>query len=67
MTPGVAASVGQLIEEGGARLVIVMGHSQCAAADKAVDRWGIEPALLWPAGALQGVCFCTWYATMVKL
>ena len=39
VTPGVAASVGQLIEEGGARLVIVMGHSQCAAADKAVDRW----------------------------
>lgn len=39
VTPGVAASVGQLIEEGGARLVVVMGHSQCAAADKAVDAW----------------------------
>ena len=39
VTPAVAATVAQLLEESGARLVAVMGHTQCAAADAAIDAW----------------------------
>ena len=60
VTPAVAASVGQVVEESGARLVVVMGHTHCAAADAAIDAW-LEahsspapwPWATRPAGAQQ--------------
>lgn len=36
------------VEESGARLVMVLGHTQCSAIDGAVDRWLEKKASAWP-------------------
>ena len=38
----------QSVEESGARLVMVLGHTQCSAIDGAVDRWLEKKASAWP-------------------
>ncbi|BDA42365.1 hypothetical protein COCOBI_03-2520 [Coccomyxa sp. Obi] len=47
-TPGVAAQIAQTMEDTGARLVIVLGHTECAAVDRAIDRWLDKTAWTWP-------------------
>ncbi len=36
------------MEDTGARLVIVLGHTECAAVDRAIDRWLDKTAWTWP-------------------
>jgi len=47
-TPGIAAQIAQIMEDTGARLVIVLGHTECAAVDRAIDRWLDKSASSWP-------------------
>ena len=47
-TPGIAAQIAQTMEDTGARLVIVLGHTECAAVDRAIDRWLDRTASVWP-------------------
>lgn len=47
-TPGIAAQIAQTMEDTGARLVIVLGHTECAAVDRAIDKWLDRTASVWP-------------------
>lgn len=47
-TPAVAADVMRLVLEGGIRLIMVLGHTHCAAIDIAVERWLEKRASAWP-------------------
>jgi hypothetical protein len=50
-TPGIAAQVKQILEDSGARLVVVMGHTRCAAVDRAIDAWLDRASIDWPWAA----------------
>ena len=56
-TPKVAADVARLVQESGIRLIMVVGHTHCAAIDGAVERWLDKRASAWPwapnAGAFR--------------
>jgi hypothetical protein len=52
-TPGIAAQIAQTLEDSGARLVMVMGHTQCPAVDKAIDAWLDRAAMDWPWAAAE--------------
>lgn len=47
-TPGIAAQIAQTLEDSGARLLVVMGHTQCPAVDKAIDEWLDRASHDWP-------------------
>ncbi|CAL5219961.1 g1895 [Coccomyxa viridis] len=47
-TPAVAADVTRLVQESGIRLIMVLGHTHCAAIDIAVERWLEQRASAWP-------------------
>lgn len=38
----------RLVQESGIRLIMVLGHTHCAAIDIAVERWLEQRASAWP-------------------
>ena len=59
-TPEVASDVALAVQDSGARLIMVLGHTQCSAIDVAVDRWLEKKYSAWPWPSRppwNGCCF----------